>query len=278
MYHLHGVATSDPSSECPSRQHLLKQLQTLSIAMLKTATTAMALRKPETKIASAEIAGGYLAFSGSDIPLTRAIGVGTTGPVNKDEIDQVETFFRSRNSPVNIVISERTHPSLENVLASRGYEANDYLQNWWLDLNIAPRLTTSDIEVAAVTPRDSELWVRTVSAGFAETESPVDESKLPTQLLDTFYCLGFANGAQPFLARQNGSAVGGGVLHISQGMAQIRTASCRSACRRMGVQTALLRARLDAALKANCRVASPAQTDTDRLREILQNSDSSPFP
>ena len=263
MFHLHGIASPEPSNEYPDRGLLLEKLQSLSVAMLRTATTAMAVRKPETEVASAEVAGGYLAFSGSDVPLTRAIGVGTAGPINDHEISQVEAFFRSRNSPVSIVISERTDPNLQNLLATRGYQASDYLQNWWLDLDVAPRkIISNEIEVVPVSTSESELWVRTVAAGFLETESSVEESGLPTKMLDTFFCLGFANGAQPFLARRNGIVAGGGVLHISEGAAQIRTASCRFIHRGMGVQTAMLRARLDAALMAGCRLAF-SSTDGD---------------
>lgn len=262
MYHKHRLPPPKSSSEYLNHELLLQKLQSLSIAMLRTATTAMAVRKPGTEVASAEIAGGYLAFSGSDGPLTRAIGVGTAGPVNQSEIAQVETFFRSRNSPVSIVISERSHPSLENALDSRGYQASDYLQNWWLDLNVAPRRVPTDIEVLPLSTAEAELWVRTVAAGFVETDSPIEDTELPSQMLDTFYCLGFANGAQPFLARRNGVVAGGGVLHLSEGSAQIRTASCRWEHRHNGVQAALLKARLDAALRAGCRLAF-SSTDGD---------------
>jgi len=255
MYHEQGLTFPATGNEL-NRGLLLQKLQYLSIAMLKTATTAMVVRDPKTEIASAEVAGGYLAFSGRDVPLTRAIGVGTAGPIDENEIAQVETFFQSRNSPVSIVISERTHPSLENLLASRGYKANDYLQNWWMDLERATdNEIAGEIAVAPVYSAEAELWVRTVAAGFIETDSPVEDSKLPSKMLDTFYCLGFANGAQPFLARRNGIVAGGGVLHINEGSAQIRTASCRWSHRRCGVQMALLRARLKTALNAGCRLA-----------------------
>ena len=258
MYHMDRSRKPEPepNSAGPERILLLEKLQNLSVAMLKTATAAMVIRKPDTEVASAEVAGGYLAFSGSDVPLTRAIGVGTTGPINARDIASVENFFKTRNSPVSIVISERTDPSLQTLLTTRGYQANDYLQNWWLDLSAAPDpVVLNGIEVVPVSRSESELWVRTVAAGFAETESSLEESELPTPMLDVFYCLGFADGAQPFLARRNGVAVGGGVLHISEGTAQIRTGSCRFTHRRMGVQSAILKTRLDAASRAGCRLA-----------------------
>jgi hypothetical protein len=91
-----------------------------------------------------------------------------------------------------------------------------------------------------------------VAAGFQESDAPVDDSKLPARLLDTFYCFGFAAGAQPFLARRNGDVVGGGVLHIIGDTAHLRTTSCRFVHRRNGVQTALLSTRLQLAVETGC--------------------------
>ena len=110
------------------------------------------------EVASAKLGGSYLAFRGTDVPLTRAIGVGTAGPISESEITQVETFFRSRHAPVSILISERTHPGLENQLAARGYDSNDYLQNSGLDLGIAPiHAMPSGLEGTPVTASEWDL-------------------------------------------------------------------------------------------------------------------------
>src|SRR5258708_11222928 len=87
---------------------------------------------------------------------------------------------------------------------------------------------------------DADEWVRAVAAGFQESDAPVDDSKLPTKLLDTFYCFGFADGACPFLARRNGEVAGGGVLHINGETPHLRTTSCRFIHRCNCAQNALL--------------------------------------
>src|SRR5271165_1137111 len=121
-------------SRAPKRGLLLEQLQGLSVSMLRAATIAMAVRSPETKLSLADFAGGCLAFSGADVPLTCAVGVGTAGPVREDELDGVGSFYKSRNSTVRIVISERTDSRFLETLRSRGYKSDDFLQNWWLPL------------------------------------------------------------------------------------------------------------------------------------------------
>jgi hypothetical protein len=258
-----------PSSDATKRDLLLERLQELSVAMLKAATTAMAVRSPITELSLADLAGGCLAFSGADAPLTRAVGVGTAGAVGEDEVEAVESFYKSRNCAVRVVISERTDPWLPALLRKRGYESGDFMQNWWLPLERKITLVADrEIEIVPVILKQADLWARTVAAGFQEEDAPVDEAKIPRQVLDTFYCLGFADGAQPFFAKHQGQIAGGGVVHIAGETASIRTASCRIQHRNKGVQRALLAFRLKMAAKAGCRFAF---SSTDKLGPSSRN-------
>jgi hypothetical protein len=263
------LSKSYPQCEFLKRGLLLERLQQLSVTMLRASTTAMAVRNPVTELSLANLAGGCLAFSGTDVPFSRAVGVGTVGSVGEDEVTTVESFYKSRKSAVRLVISERTDPRLPAMLKSKGYESGDFMQNWWLPLQYRTALPTSDeIEISPVSAGDSDLWARTVAAGFEEKDSPVDEARIPSRALDVFYCLGFANGAQAFFARRNGAIAGGGILHIAGEMASIRTTSCRVEHRNTGVQRALLAFRLEAAAKAGCRFAF---SSTDRPGSSSRN-------
>ncbi|HWX91625.1 MAG TPA: GNAT family N-acetyltransferase [Terriglobales bacterium] len=235
---------------------LLEKVQNASIAMLKTATAAMRFRRPDVGACCTDLAGACVAYSGPDVPLTCAVGVGTSSAVGVTDIAAIEDFYESRKSPVRIAISGRTHDGVNSLLASRGYQAGTPMENWWRPLADIPGKPVPDnIEVQPATLDDAEVWVRTVAAGFQESDAPVDESMVPSWLLDTFYCFGFADGAQPFLVRRNGEVAGGGVLHINGDTAYLRTTSCRLVHRRNGVQTALLNVRLQWALRAGCRFA-----------------------
>jgi acetyltransferase (GNAT) family protein len=265
---LRTLANPNPRHETP-RACLLQQLQELSVTMLRATTTAMAVRSPRTALSLEELAGGCLAFCGPDVPLTRAIGVGTAGSVREAEVARVESFYRARNSAVRIVISERTDPWLPAILKKRGYQAADYMQNWWLPLERKALVQVSgDIEIVPAGLKEADLWVRTVAAGFQEKDSPVDEGRIQRRTLDTFYCLGFADGAQRFFAKYKGVIAGGGALHVSGETASIRTASCRIEHRNKGVQRALLAFRLEAAIKAGCRFAF---SSTDKLGASSRN-------
>jgi hypothetical protein len=177
---------------------LLEKVQNTSIAMLRTATAAMSFRRPEVGACSADLAGARVAYSGPDVPLTCAIGVGTSNAVEAKDIAAIEAFYNSRKSPVRIAISGRTREGVNSLLASRGYKAGVPMENWWRPLADIPDKSVPDnIQVQPATLGDAEVWVRTVAAGFQESDAPVDDSKLPAKLLDTFYCFGFADGAQP---------------------------------------------------------------------------------
>ena len=60
--------------------------------MLRTATAAMGVRKPEVAPCSVDMAGACVAYSDADVPLTCAIGVGTSSPVDSEGIAAIEAF------------------------------------------------------------------------------------------------------------------------------------------------------------------------------------------
>jgi hypothetical protein len=247
-------ATGSASSLTFDSDMLLEKVQDASITMLRAATATMGMRRPEVGVCLADLAGACVAYNGSDVPLTCAIGVGTASAADPADVEAIEAFYSSRKSPVRITISGRTHTGVNSLLASRGYKAGAPMENWWRPLaGITAQSVADNIEVMPATVDDADVWVRTVATGFQESDAPVDDCKLPSRLLDTFYCFGFADGARPFLARRNGEVAGGGVLHINGDTAHLRTTSCRFVHRRNGVQTALLNFRLQWALRAGCR-------------------------
>lgn len=248
---------------------LLEQLQQLSIAISKASTASVASRIPGMPTTVQELAGGVAGFSGPNIPFTRAIGVGTNRPASTLDVEALEAFYRNRNSPVRVVISDRTHLLLPDILKQRGYESGGFMQNWWLPLISRKVLPVAEnVEILPARQDQAELWARTVAAGFEEEGLPIDDCRLPEDTINTFYCLGFSDGARAFFAKLDGVIAGGGVLHIAQQSASIRTTSCRLPYRNKGVQRALLAFRLEQAARAGCRFAF---SSTEKLGPSSRN-------
>jgi hypothetical protein len=159
---------------------LLEKVQNASIAMLRAATRTMGIRRPDVGACSTDLAGACVAYNGSDVPLTCAIGVGTSSAAEATDIEAIEAFYDSRKSPVRITISGRTHDRVNSLLASRGYKAGASMENWWRPLaDITPKPVPDNIEVLPATLDDAELWVRTVAAGFQESDAMGCGCRLP---------------------------------------------------------------------------------------------------
>jgi hypothetical protein len=137
---------------------LLEKVQHASIAMLRAATVAMGMRRPEVGVCLADLAGACVAYNGSDVPLTCAIGVGTSTVADPTDIKAIEAFYSSRKSPVRITISGRTHSGVNSLLASRGYKAGAPMENWWRPLaDIIAQPVADDIEVMPATIDEADV-------------------------------------------------------------------------------------------------------------------------
>jgi hypothetical protein len=58
------------------------------------------------------IGGGWAIFRGVELPLTQALGVGMNGSVSPQELDRLEAFFHSRQSPAVIDLCTLADPGV----------------------------------------------------------------------------------------------------------------------------------------------------------------------
>ncbi len=158
--------TGSTSSSIFDNDMLLEKVQHASIAMLRAATAAMGMRRPEVGVCLTDLGGACVAYNGRDVPLTCAIGVGTSTAPDPSDIEAIEAFYSSRNSPVRITISGRTHTAVNSLLASRGYKAGTPMENWWRPLADFPAKTAADdIQVTPAAVDEADVWVRNGGRG-----------------------------------------------------------------------------------------------------------------
>jgi GNAT superfamily N-acetyltransferase len=219
--------------------------------------------RPETRSTVEAVAGGFAVFAGDGSPLNRAVGLGLHGPVTDTDLDHVEQLYLSRQATPRIDLCPLADPSLLALLR----EHNFLLERFF---NVMARpLTNEDAAALAATPitqaapEEAELWIRTTAQGFTGQDNP------PQADLDILAPNFYSQDATCFFAWVDGQPAGGGTMFIHEGAAELGGASTRSAFRKRGVQTALLRARLAAARKAGCDLAaSMTEPGSDSQRNM----------
>jgi hypothetical protein len=171
---------------------------------------------PEVGSTSIEVAGGAAIFAGVDSPITQAFALGLSGPVEEDEVDRLEDFFRSRGAPVNVELCPYADPTIIEIFRERGYGVIEYS-------NVHARELQPDEKFSSYTGR---LRVR--------------------KIVPTNAC---------FLAEIDGVAAGGGLVTIHDGVATLAGTSTLPEFRGQGAQTAIIQARLAYAASQGCEMA-----------------------
>ncbi len=196
-----------------------------------------------------QVAGGCAVFAGVNSMLTRALGLGMNGPVSASEVDRMEDFFRSRGAPISIDLCPYAHPSLIEILHARGYTIAEFNTVLVCPLTGAAPYP-SDPRVHECGPEVGDVWSRTVGMGFFERSRLTPEE---SQVGTTIFRL---PASRCFLGcSESGEPVAAAAMSIHHGLALLFSDSTVPAFRRAGLHTALIRARLNAAMREGCELA-----------------------
>jgi GNAT superfamily N-acetyltransferase len=229
---------------------------------------AIAARLPERASALLPIAGGVASYVGPRISLSRAVGLGMSGPVAAAELDALVDFYAQRREDARVLVSPYADPSLLEGLGERAFRLSD------LGTTLARRLDRADpIEPvpAGITVRRMEAgeraaWVHTSLAGFSGTDDNV-----PGEMSETFEAVTHVPTTTYYFAAIDGVFAGAGAVDVQSGSAYFFATSTLPGARRRGVQSALLRARLADAQAAGCDLAftqtvagGPSQRNAER--------------
>lgn len=197
-----------------------------------------------------KVAGGYAVYCGADNPVTQAVALGMQGPVSSEEFNQLEQFYFDRHEPVRVETCPLADPSLFELYRDRGYHVTEFsnVMARPIENGCAPAAPEGiDIRLAKLDELD--LWVMTVSQGFAENY-PVTQ-----ELLAVMKMFARSKNTECYLARIDGRIVGGATLAVRGRIAGFFGASTLPDYRNRGVQTALLYTRLHRAAEVGCGLA-----------------------
>jgi GNAT superfamily N-acetyltransferase len=230
---------------------LSARLEAVEAAQLAGLARIVAERLPAQGATSISVAGGTATFVAPHISVSRAAGLGMSGPLTAAEIDALEEFYRSRDTEARVLVSPFADASLFEELGDRGFR----LVNLYtalirhIDPGEAFPAPTGEVAVRRAEPDEAAAWVASSLRSFAP-DAPVDPVRA------AIFEAGFAwPGTAYFFATVGGAFAGTASVFVHGRTAHLFAASTEAEHRGRGAQGALIAARLAFARDAGCDLA-----------------------
>jgi hypothetical protein len=205
---------------------------------------------PAVGAAVLEVAGGFAIFVGVASPLTHAVGLGMRGEVHADEMDRLEGFYGARGAAVSLDLCPLASASLVELLGARSYRVTEFI-NVLVRPLAGAEIAPAGTPVRLANADEEQLWARTVGRGFLEKDD------LTAEEMDVGRAIWHMAGARCYLAFSGGRAAAG-AMAIDGGLATLFADSTLLGFRGAGLQDALIRERLRAAVGEGWDLATAA--------------------
>ena len=225
--------------------------------------------RPEIGAAEEEICGGHMIFAGLGSPIGRATGAGLDRPFTNEDLDRTEQFYRKHNAPSQVDLCPLHGPEVFEMFKERGYgiaELNNVLCRE-LDPKESFPPPPDHCTIRRSSPQEAEITGAIVERSFFPEGAPEPFQGLIAPLYQM-------EGALALVAEVGGKPVacGAGLVIAKHKVYALCGAGTLEAYRGRGLQTALLRARMAAAVAAGCEYAvvvtqggSQSQRNVERL-------------
>jgi len=209
--------------------------------------------RPEVGAAEEEICGGHMIFAGLGSPIGRATGVGLDRPFTAEDLNRVEEFYRAHKAPSQVDLCPMHDATVFELFKERGYaiaELNNVLYRK-LDAEEKSPPTPAGCEIRRSRLEEAEAAGAIVESAFFPDGAP----KAFHGLIAPFYQM---EGALAFVASVEGRLVAcdTGLVIPEHRVFALCGAGTLAEFRGRGLQTALLRARMAAAVEAGCEYAA----------------------
>jgi GNAT superfamily N-acetyltransferase len=231
---------------------LARRIEATDAASVSAMARTLAQTRPNLGAAAEPACGGYAVFGGVGSPMTHAMGIGMSGPVEEAEFDRMEAFFRSRGSPSLIDLCPMADPTVARYVQERAYRVIEFNNILVRGLESGERFPAPPprVLVERVSPKHADLWNRVVARGFLEKDAVPDEF---LEMMSSVRGI-----ADAFLAFLDGQPAGGGAAGAFQGLASFYGDSTLLPARGQGIQRALIEHRLAHFARAGCDLAAVA--------------------
>jgi hypothetical protein len=208
--------------------------------------------RPEIGAAEQDVCGGHMVFAGLGSPIGRATGCGLDRPLTKDDLERIEDFYRKHQAPSQVDLTPLHAPEAFEMFKERGYaiaELNNVLSRKLDPRDIFPD-PPAHCEIRPSHHGEADLTGSIVETAFFPDGAP----GAFRGLIEPLYQM---ENARPFVATVEGKPVacGTGLVIPEHRVFALCGAGTLSDFRARGLQTALLRARMAAAITAGCEYA-----------------------
>jgi ribosomal protein S18 acetylase RimI-like enzyme len=225
--------------------------------------------RPEIGAAEQAFCGGHMSFCGLGSPVGRAVGMGLDRPFPEADLDHIEAFYRAHKAPAQVDLCPLHDPAVFEMFKQRGYAITELNNVLYRKLDVEEKFPPpppgSEI-------RPSRLEEASIAGEIVETAFfPEGAPEAFGGLIAPFYQM---EQALAFVASVDGQLVacGAGLVILEHKVFALCGAGTLAAFRGRGLQTALLRARMVAAVAAGCEYAvvvtqggSVSQRNAERL-------------
>jgi GNAT superfamily N-acetyltransferase len=208
--------------------------------------------RPEIGAAEEEICGGHMIFAGLGSPIGRATGVGLDRPFTAEDLNRVEQFYRAHKAPSQVDLCPLHEPAVFEMFKERGYAIAELNNVLYRKLEIEEKFppAPAGCEIRRSRPAEAEAAGAIVESAFFPAGAP----EAFRGLIAPFYQM---EDALPFVASVEGRPVacGTGLIIPEHRVFALCGAGTLAEFRGRGLQTALLRARIAAAIESGCEYA-----------------------
>jgi GNAT superfamily N-acetyltransferase len=225
--------------------------------------------RPDIGAAEEEICGGHMVFAGLGSPIGRATGAGLDQPFTKDDVDRIEQFYRERKAPSQVDLTPLHRPEIFEMFKERGYSIAELNNVLYRKLDPCEEFSAlpAHCEIRRSPAEEAEVAGAIVESAFFPDGAPEAFGGLISPLYQM-------ENALAFVATVEGKPVacGTGLVVVKHRVFALCGAGTLADYRARGLQTALLRARMAAAVKAGCEyavVVTQGATTSQRNAERL---------
>jgi len=216
---------------------------------------------PEACAENIEVAGGLVAFTGIESPLSEAFGVGSLEPVSQEQVALITSFYESRGTAPRVFVTPLSDPTLGRALADAGYAPVEYENVLATDDLRTHGRHDARIGIA----RDLDAWAAASARAFVEREALEPGEDLIARILAQ------SEGVLPLEARDGGEIAATAAMDVCGEWSACFAGSTLPPFRRRGWHEALVRDRIARAheagaqfMRATARPASASERNFHR--------------